>query len=100
MSVISKINDIRDGWCIANLQVRGIVVTKMGNRVRGHHHLLEELKTHPQLNQLLLAVIPMNEAVSYAHRSYASIFAYDPQATASKAYAQLVYCILNQKRGT
>jgi hypothetical protein len=52
LSVISKINDIRDGWRIANLRVRGIVVTKMDNRVRGHHHLLEELKTHPQLNQL------------------------------------------------
>ena len=99
MSVISKIHEIRDGWRIANLNVRGIVVTKMDNRVRGHHHLLEELKAHPQLNQLLLGVIPMNEAVSYAHRSHASVFAYDPKATASKAYVQLVHRILNQKRG-
>ncbi len=99
LSVIGKINDIRDGWRFANLCVRGIVVTKMDNRVRGHHYLLEELNTHPQLNQLLLGVIPMNEAVSYAHRSHASIFAYDPKATASKAYAQLVHHILSQKRG-
>ena len=32
LSVISKINDIRDGWRISNLRVRGIVVTKMDKR--------------------------------------------------------------------
>jgi chromosome partitioning protein len=99
LSVIAKINNIRDGWRIANLRVRGIVVTKMDKRVRGHHHLLEELKSHPQLNQLLLGVIPMNEAVSYAHRGHTSIFAYDPKASASRAYAQLVHRIINQKQG-
>lgn len=29
LSVISKINDIQDGWRIVNLRVRGIMVTKM-----------------------------------------------------------------------
>ena len=87
--MIGKINDIRDGWRIRDLHVSGILVTKMDRRVRGHRHLLDELKAHPTLGKLLCGVIPMNEAVSYAHRSHQSIYAYDPTASASKAYAQL-----------
>jgi chromosome partitioning protein len=90
LSVISKINEIREGWRHPSLRVGGILVTKMDSRVRGHNQLLNDLKNHPQLGKLLLGIIPMNEAVSYAHRSHSSIFAYDPQASASKAYAQVV----------
>ena len=90
MSVLGKINDIREGWRHPNLRVSDILVTKMDTRIRGHNHLLEELKAHPVLGKLLIGVIPANEAVSYAHSNHQSIFAYDPQAKASKAYAQLV----------
>jgi hypothetical protein len=58
--------------------------------IRGHNHLLDELKTHSVLGKLLISVIPSNEAVSYAHHNHLSIFNYDPKAPASKAYAQLV----------
>ncbi|GAB4528895.1 MAG: AAA family ATPase [Anaerolineae bacterium] len=90
MSVISKINEIRDGWRHPNLRVSGVLVTKMDSRVRGHNHLLEDLKNHSVLGRLLLGVIPANEAVSYAHHHHLSLFNYDPKAPASKAYAQLV----------
>jgi len=40
--------------------------------------------------KLLLGVIPQNEAVSYAHRDHQSLFTYDPRASASKAYVQVV----------
>lgn len=90
LSVISKINAIREGWRHPNLRVSGILVTKMDKRVRGHKHLLNELKEHTTLGKLLIGVIPMNEAVSYAHHNHTSVFSYDPQAPASKAYAQLV----------
>jgi chromosome partitioning protein len=90
MSVLGKITDIREGWRHPNLRVSGILVTKMDIRIRGHNHLLEELKAHPVLGKLLIGVIPANEAVSYAHSNHQSVFAYDPQAPASKAYAQLV----------
>jgi nitrogenase subunit NifH len=62
----------------------------MDTRVRGHNHLLEELKSHSVLGPLLIGVIPANEAVSYAHHNHQSLFSYDPKAPASKAYAQLV----------
>jgi len=90
MSVIRKINDIREGWRHPNLRISGILVTKLDMRVRGHKHLLQELKEHSALGRLLCGVIPANEAVSYAHHNHLSIFAYDPQCPASKAYAQLV----------
>ncbi len=96
MSVISKINDIREGWRHPHLRISGILVTKMDSRIRGHHHLLNELKTHPVLGKLLIGVIPANEAVSYAHHSHQSLFSYDPKAPASKAYAQLVSMLVRQ----
>lgn len=90
MSVMSKINDIREGWRHPNLRISGILVTKMDKRVRGHNHLLDELKGHSVLGKLLIGVIPANEAVSYAHHNHLSVFNYDPKAPASRAYAQLV----------
>ena len=90
MNVMSKINDIREGWRHLNLKISGLLVTKMDTRVRGHNHLLEELKSHSVLGPLLIGVIPANEAVSYAHHHHQSLFSYDPKASASKAYAQLV----------
>lgn len=90
MSVMSKINEIREGWRHPNLRISGILVTKMDKRVRGHNHLLDELKGHNVLGKLLIGVIPANEAVSYAHHNHLSVFNYDPKAPASRAYAQLV----------
>lgn len=90
MSVIAKINDIREGWRHPYLRISGILVTKMDSRIRGHNHLLDELKAHEILGNLLLGVIPMNEAVSYAHHHHQSVFTYNPKSAASQAYAQVV----------
>jgi chromosome partitioning protein len=96
MSVISKINEVREGWRHPNLRIRGILVTKMDKRIRGHRHLLDELKAHSILGKLVLGVIPANEAVSYAHNNHQSIYNYDPQSPASQAYAQLVGTLVRQ----
>lgn len=90
LSVIGKINEIRDGWRHPSLRVSGILVTKMDRRIRGHQELLEELKTNPILNQLLCGVIPQNEALSYAHHNHLSIYDYAPKAPATRAYLKLV----------
>lgn len=94
MSVIQKINDIREGWRHPQLRISGLLVTKMDSRIRGHNHLLAELQAHPVLGRLVLGVIPANEAVSYAHHHHQSLFTYDPRATASKAYAQIVATLM------
>jgi chromosome partitioning protein len=96
LSVINKINDIREGWRHPNLRVSGILVTKMDSRIKGHNQLLNELKSHSVLGQVLCGVIPQNEAVSYSHHNHLSVFNYDPKAPASNAYAQLVSNLVRQ----
>ena len=96
LSVLSKINDIREGWRRPDLRVGGILVTKMDTRVRGHRHLLDEIKGHNILGKMLCGVIPANEAVSYAHHDHQNVFTYDPKAPASKAYAQLVGTLMRR----
>jgi len=93
-SVIQKINDIRDGWRHPNLRVSGMLVTKMDTRVRGHNHLLAEIQAYPVLGKLVLGVIPVNEAVSYAHHNHQSLFHYDPRSSASRAYIQVVAALV------
>ena len=90
LSVIGKINEVREGWRHPDLRVSGILVTKMDGRIKGHTQLLDELKAHPTLGGLLCGVIPQNEAVSYSHHHHLSVFNYDPRAAASRAYGQLV----------
>jgi chromosome partitioning protein len=96
LSVINKINDIREGWRHPNLHVSGILVTKMDKRIKGHNQLLNELKSHSVLGQILCGVIPQNEAVSYSHHNHLSVFNYDPKAPASNAYAELVSNLVRQ----
>jgi chromosome partitioning protein len=96
MSVIGKIKDIREGWRVAGLRLSGILVTKMDTRIRGHNHLLDELKKHPVLGKLVIGIVPANEAVSYAHRNHQSVFTYDPKAPASKAYAGFVSTLIRR----
>jgi len=101
LSVIGKINDIRDGWRVQNLSVSGVLVTKMDQRVRGHKDLLDELEAHSVLGNLLCGVVPQNEAVSYSHHNHMSVFNYEPKATASRAYIQVVASLVRRmNRGT
>lgn len=96
LSVITKINEIRDGWRIPNLKVGGIIVTKMDSRMKGHNQLLDDLRGHAVLGKLICGVIPANEAVTYAHHNHQSVFDYDPKAPASRAYAELVVTLVRR----
>jgi hypothetical protein len=69
MSVIGKINDIREGWRQPNLRVSGLLVTKMNTRIQGHNHLLDELKAQSVLGKLLLGVVPCSSQRSRLLRS-------------------------------
>ena len=95
-SVVNKILDIREGWQHLDLQVSGIVITKMDRRMRGHMQMVEKLRAHPVLGNLICGIIPANEAVAYAHQSHVSVYAYDPGSPASQAYAQLVKRLVRQ----
>lgn len=58
MSVISKINDIREGWRHPNLRISGLLVTKMDSRIRGHNHLLDEQRRKRDTDGMIYAINP------------------------------------------
>lgn len=96
MSVVQKINQIRDGWNVEGLKISGVLVTKMDQRIRGHRQLVDDLKGHAILGKMICGVIPQNEAVSYAHHNHLNLFHYDHTASASKAYARLCGILARQ----
>ena len=96
LSVVNKINDIREGWRHPDLHVAGILLTKLDTRMKGHQQMLDSLKAHPTLGKLLCGVIPANEAVAYPHSQHLSVFEYDSHCPASRAYAQLVGLLIKQ----
>jgi chromosome partitioning protein len=89
MSAIAQIKDIKDGWQHPKLHIKGILVTKMDKRIKGHTDALQMLQESADLGPLLYGIVPANEAVSYAHAQHTSVLAYDPHASASKAYLKI-----------
>lgn len=101
-SVVSKINEIREAWRSPQLKVSGLVVTKMDSRIAGHKEKLETFEEHPTFGKMIMGIIPVNEAVSYAHEHHVSIFGYDAQCAAAQAYAATTQQIIKRvlfKRG-
>jgi len=90
LSVLNKIEDVKEGWQRPALNLSHILVTKCDARVKGHAKTVEKIKAHPVLGRLVAEYIPTNEAVAYSHHHHQSIFEYDPHCTASRAYAQFV----------
>jgi chromosome partitioning protein len=89
LSAMNQIIEIRDGWERPNLRIKGILVTKMDKRIKGHLDSVQSLQEHQALGKLLYGVIPANEAVSYARSQHSSVLNYDPNASASKAYIKV-----------
>jgi chromosome partitioning protein len=89
LSAIAQIREIREGWNRPDLNIRGLLITKMDKRVRGHQDALEAMQQHKQLGDLVYGIIPDTEVVSYAHAQQQSLLTYDPRSTASRAYAQI-----------
>jgi chromosome partitioning protein len=89
LSAMNQIIEIRDGWERPNLRIKGIIVTKMDKRIKGHLDSVQSLQEHQALGSLLYGIVPANEAVSYAHSQHSSVLSYDPHASASKAYFKI-----------
>jgi len=88
MSALEQIYDIRAGWNRPELNIRGLLITKMDKRIRGHQDSLEAMRQH-SLGQLIYGIIPDTEAVSYAHAQQMSLLSYDARSSASRAYVQV-----------
>jgi len=73
LSVSGKINEIQDGLRIQNLRVSGLVVTKMDNRVRGHRHLLDELKVYLMRGKMIIGVIILQKEVDASEVNFSTM---------------------------
>jgi chromosome partitioning protein len=96
LSALNQIIEIRDGWERPNLKIKGILVTKMDRRIKGHLDALQSLKEHEALGKLVYGVIPANEAVSYAHAQHTSVLNYDLRASASEAYLKIAIQLVKE----
>ncbi len=90
LAVVDKIEDVKEGWQRPNLNVSHILVTKFDARIKGHTQTLDKIKAHPMLGKLVSGIIPTNEAIAYSHHAHQSVFEYDPNCSASRAYIQFV----------
>lgn len=91
-----EITDIRDGWGYNDIQISGVLVTKMDKRIKGHRDLLGVLQQNSTLGHLLCGVIPANEDITYSHANHMSVMQYNPRATASQAYAKLSIALVKR----
>lgn len=98
-NIINKVQEIRDGWRVPDLRVSGVFVTKLDRRSAGQMKMVEGFNSHPTIGRLTMGVIPANESVRYAHGNHQSVFDYDPQCTASQAYAELTGRIVKMMYG-
>jgi len=90
LSVVNKIDDVKEGWQRPALNLSSILVTKFDARIKGHLQTLAKIKAHPVLGKLVSGTIPTNEAVAYSHHHHQSVFEYDANCSASRAYIQFV----------
>lgn len=91
--IITKVNEVKEGWRVPNLKVSGIFITKLDKRSKGQLDMLAQLQSHPTLGRLIIGVVPQNEAVTYAHSEMLSVFEYDAGCAASVAYGELVKAV-------
>jgi chromosome partitioning protein len=96
---IREIIDIRDGWGYNNINVGGILLTKVDKRIKGHKDAVIELKANASVGHLMCGVIPANEEISYSHSHHMSVMQYNPKAKASQAYAGLSIRLARQAFG-
>jgi len=85
---IREIVNIRDGWRFNNIQVSGIIVTKMDKRIKGHQQALQTLKDS-SYGSMLMGVVPANEDITYSHFANRSVIEFNPRAAASRAYIDI-----------
>ena len=99
-SVVEKILQVREGWRHPDLRITGIVITKLDRRVRGHADMVDDLRQSDILGRLLAGIIPINEAVAYAHREHQSVIDFAPSSSAAEAYVRLSHHLTSIMLGT
>ncbi len=89
-AIVEKITDVQQVW-ETSLRLTGVLPVKYDQRVNLERETLEMYAGHPFYGpRLFHTPIPINVAVSYAHDACESIFKYDEQSNAARAYMAFV----------
>lgn len=89
-AIVEKITDVQQVW-ETSLRLTGVLPVKYDQRVNLERETLEMYSSHPFYGpRLFHTPIPINVAVSYAHDACESIFKYDEQSNAARAYMAFV----------
>lgn len=89
-AIIEKIKEVQDTWEIP-VRLTGILPVKYDQRITLERENLELYTNHTFYGPRLFSTpIPINVAISYAHDACASIFMYDDQSSAARAYMVFV----------
>lgn len=89
-AIVEKIGDVQQSWEIP-LSLTGVLAVKYDQRVNLERETLEMYTSHPfYSSRMFQTPIPINVAVSYAHDACESIFIYDEQSNAARAYMGFV----------
>jgi chromosome partitioning protein len=89
-AIVEKITDVQQVW-ETSLRLTGVLPVKYDQRVNLERETLEMYSAHPFYGpRLFHTPIPINVAVSYAHDACESIFKYDEQSNAARAYMAFV----------
>lgn len=89
-AIVEKITDVQQVW-ETSLRLTGVLPVKYDQRVNLERETLEMYSSHAFYgSRLFHTPIPTNVAVSYAHDGCESIFTYDEQCNAARAYMAFV----------
>lgn len=93
VSMINRVQEIRDKWERENPEVTGVAVVKFSPTVNGHNQIRDSIANNQYLGQLYLGTVPLNAEIEYAHTAKKSIFQYNPQSKSAGAYAAITKSI-------
>lgn len=90
VSLIQRVQDIRQDWGQSNPDVTGVIVVKFSKKVTGHNNIRDAIK-NGTLKDLYLGTVPINASMEYSHEERVSIFDYkNGNTTSAHAYNEIV----------
>jgi chromosome partitioning protein len=93
VSMINRVQQIRDEWERENPEVTGVAVVKFSGTVNGHNQIRDSIANNQYLGELYLGTVPLNAEIEYAHTAKKSIFEYNAASKSAAAYAEITNSI-------
>lgn len=96
VSMINRVQEIRDKWERENPEVTGVAVVKFSGTINGHNQIRDAIAQHPNLGKLYIGTVPLNAEIEYAHAAQQSIFEYNGNSKSASAYVDITQRIVQK----